>query len=207
MGKAVPGKNLTSRLPPIPAVANYAETQAIEPGEPFTPRWNSFAGAGSQDLIWVRIESSESMVLSTPVPGAEQGADESSFISLEILDGEGDSVFPAPNECTDLEFAPTAPSIVIPAGTLAPGRVYELSLGFFRITDTREHGASEITFIAAQGANTTTTLSTVGGGVSQDFRFSEARFDASGRFQATVTGTPGTFIAVEWTDNWVDGRW
>jgi hypothetical protein len=160
---------------PTPELINYTAGQAIDPSAPFTLTWNSFTGA-----------------------------DASSFISLEIADDDGDTVFSAPNECIGLELAPTATSIALPADTLQPGMKYDLTLSFYRITDSREHGASEITFLTAQGASTQTTLRTIGGTVGDDYRFSEARIGAAGKFQATVTGMAGTLIAIESTANWVD---
>jgi hypothetical protein len=60
----------TPTLPPIPAVANDTEAQSIDPSQPFTLRWNNFAGAGAQDAVWVRIESWEGPLLITPIPSA-----------------------------------------------------------------------------------------------------------------------------------------
>jgi hypothetical protein len=160
---------------PTPELINYTAGQAIDPSAPFTLTWNSFTGA-----------------------------DTSSFINLEIADVEGDTVFSAPNECIGLELAPTATSITVPADTMQPGKNYDLTLSFYRITDMGEHAASEITFLAAQGVSTQITLRTIGGTIGDDYRFNEARIGAGGRFQATVTGTAGTLIAVESTANWVD---
>jgi hypothetical protein len=157
---------------PTPEVINYTAGQAIDPAAPFTLLWNSFTGA-----------------------------DAASFIHLDIMDREGDTVFSAPNECLGIELEPTATSIIVPAGILQPGRTYELTLSFFRITDSREHPASEITFLAAQGAITETTLSTIGGGVVEDYRLSEARIGVGGTFQATVTGTAGTLIEIQSSTN------
>jgi hypothetical protein len=157
---------------PTPEVINYTASQAIDPAAPFTLLWSSFTGA-----------------------------DPASFIHLDIADREGDTVFSAPNECLGIELEPTATSIIVPAGTLLPGRTYELTISFFRITDSREHPASEITFLAAQGAITETTLRTIGGGVVEDYRFHDARVSVEGIFEATLTGAAGTLIEIQSSTN------
>jgi hypothetical protein len=50
-------------------VANFADSQAIDPEQPFTLRWTGFAGAGAQDRVWVQVQSFEPL-FSTPIPGA-----------------------------------------------------------------------------------------------------------------------------------------
>jgi hypothetical protein len=76
----------TPPLPPIPAVVNYAEAQAIDPSLPFTLRWNGIAGAGAQDRIWVQISSWNGPLLTTAIPGAP-GALEGSATEIEIPAG------------------------------------------------------------------------------------------------------------------------
>jgi hypothetical protein len=153
---------------PIPEVMNYTAGQSIDPAAPFTLTWNAFTGA-----------------------------DASAFIYLDIASPDGDTVFSAPDECLGLELAPTATSIAVPAGTFQPGRIYEATLSFYRITDSREDPASELSFLAVQVASTETTLRTIGGGVAEDYRLSEARIGAGGTFQATVQGTAGTLIEIQ----------
>jgi hypothetical protein len=153
---------------PVPEVMNYTAGQAIDPAAPFTLTWNPFTGA-----------------------------DASAFIYLDIADSEGDTVFSAPDECIGLELAPTATSIAVPVGTFQPGRIYEMTLSFYRITDNRQDPASEITFLAGQGAITETTLRTIGGDVAEDYRLSEARIGAGGTFQAIVSGTAGTVVEIQ----------
>jgi hypothetical protein len=126
--------NASGDFPPAPELLNYEAAQAIDPETPFTLEWNAFVGA-----------------------------DATSFVGLDIMEQEGDTVFFAPNECADLELAPTATSIVIPAGTLRPGRVYDLMLNFYRLADSSEHPGSGISLFAAYGGSTTTTIRTLGG--------------------------------------------
>jgi hypothetical protein len=171
--------NASGTFPPTPELLNHTAAQAIDPATAFTLNWNAFTGA-----------------------------DASSVISLEILDAEGDTegdtVFSAPNECLNIELAPTATSISLPAGTLQSGRVYDLIINFYRLTDTSEHGASGITFSAAAGASTETTIRTTGGSGGDNLRLGDFRIGNTGRFEATVTGTAGLTVIVQGSSNLTD---
>ncbi|MCL4180737.1 MAG: hypothetical protein KJ072_23690 [Verrucomicrobia bacterium] len=171
--------NASGTFPPTPELLNHTAAQAIDPASAFTLSWNAFTGAGA-----------------------------SSVISLEILDAEGDTegdtVFSAPNECLNIELAPTATSISLPAGTLQSGHVYDLIINFYRLTDTSEHGASGITFSAAAGASTETTIRTTGGSGGDNLRLDGFRIGNTGRFEATVTGTPGLAVLVDGSSNLID---
>jgi hypothetical protein len=176
-GSAIQGSvNASGSFPSTPQLLNHAAAQAIDPGTAFTLQWNAFSGANA-----------------------------SSIISLEITDEEeGDTVFSAPNECAEIDLAPTATSIVVPANTLESGRVYTMTLSFFRITDTSEHAASGITFMAAHGASTETTLRTTGGTGVEAPLLGNVRLGDHGRFQATVTGSPGLGVIVQASSNLID---
>jgi hypothetical protein len=167
--------NASGDFPPAPELLNFEAAQAIDSEAPFTLQWNTFVGA-----------------------------DANSFVGLDIMEQEGDTVFFAPNECVDLELAPTATSIVIPAGTLRPGRVYELMLNFYRLADSSEHPGSGISLFAAYGGNTTTTIRTLGGTGGENLRIGSLSVGDQGRFRATVTGDPGLVIIVEASSNLID---
>jgi hypothetical protein len=162
-------------FPPEPELLNHTAAQSIDPETAFTLNWNSFTGASA-----------------------------TSVISLEVLDADGDVVFSAPNECLNVELAPTATSIVLPAGRLQPGQVYDLTINFYRLTDIFEHGASGITFMAAAGASTEITIRTIGGSGGDDLRLDDFRIGNTGRFEATVSGTAGLEVIVESSTNLVD---
>jgi hypothetical protein len=166
--------NVSGSFPPTPMLMNYAAGQAIDPSAPFTLTWNAFSGANA-----------------------------SSFIQLDIYDMEGDEAFSAPNVCTGVELAPTDTSIVVPAGSLQQGKVYELRLNFYQMSDTREHGPSELTFLAAQTVSTETTLRTIGGSVGESFQLSDARIGANGTFEGTVAGAAGSAFVLEATSDFV----
>jgi hypothetical protein len=167
--------NASGTFPPEPELLNHAAAQSIDPETAFTLSWTSFTGAGA-----------------------------SSVISLEILDPDGDTVFSAPNECRNIELAPTATSISLPARTLQSGQVYDLIINFYRLTDTFEHAASGITFMAAAGASTETTIRTTGGSGGADLRLDGFRVGNNGRFEATVTGAAGLAVIVESSANLAD---
>ncbi|MHB1306965.1 MAG: Ig-like domain-containing domain [Limisphaerales bacterium] len=156
-------------FPPTPTLINHGAAQAVEASAPFPLTWNAFTGA-----------------------------DDSSFIGLEIAntDEDEDVVFSAPNRCRNIDLPPTATSIVLPAKTLQPGRLYSLRLTFYRLTDTSKHTATQITFIGADGVSTETTLRTLGS-AGGEVRISQARLGDNDLFQATVTGPAGSGIVVE----------
>mgnify|MGYP000955505817 FL=1 len=74
----------------------------------------------------------------------------------------------------------------------------------YRPTDTSEHSASGITFSSAAGASTETTLRTLGGSGGDNLRLGDFRIGNTGRFEATVTGTPGLAIIVQGSSNLID---
>lgn len=85
----------------IPAIANFAEAQTMDPTQNFTLRWNAF----------------------TPqLPGA--------FISVIIVDSFGSLVFQAPNACVPRALASTDTSVVIPANYFKAGFTYTGTLQF-----------------------------------------------------------------------------
>lgn len=85
----------------IPKIANYIEAQRIDPSQDFTLRWNAFD---------------------------PQGAD--AIVRVAIVDEFGNRIFLAPNACVPRTLDSTATSVVIPAGYLRPGFVYNAQLIF-----------------------------------------------------------------------------
>jgi hypothetical protein len=90
--------------PNPPRVANYGDAQAIYATTDFALTWDAFQGGTSGDWIEVVIDDGDSTVFSTPM-----------YMASGFLDG-------------------TATSVVIPAATLSPGKSYEASLRFYKIT-------------------------------------------------------------------------
>jgi hypothetical protein len=89
--------------PTPPHVANFAEAQAIVPGQNFVLRWDAVLGSTAGDLLQVRLEENGVVVFETsPIP-AVNGA----------LNG-------------------AATSVTIPANRLAEGRVYSCTIAAWR---------------------------------------------------------------------------
>lgn len=105
-------KNLSVSLgesddyPEAPVLTNLAALQAADPGEPVVITWNTPAGWAAEPGVGVV------------------------WISLEIKNSVGEGVVWA--EGGELD---SSSQFTIPAGTLRPGRSYEISLRFVKITD------------------------------------------------------------------------
>jgi len=95
--------------PNDPTLTGIASLQAVDPDQPLTISWLPFAGAAdtSDYFIWLWISS-------------ESGFD----------------VYESPDSGEPGALTGTSTSVVIPAGTLSPGRSYEAELEFVRIVDT-----------------------------------------------------------------------
>jgi hypothetical protein len=167
----------TGAYPPTPEWLNHDAALTIDPAASVTLTWKPFTGA-----------------------------DANSLINVEITDEEDDVIFSAPNECEMITLAPTATGIAVPAGTLQAGRTYNATLSFNRITDTREHSASGIRFLTAQGATTETTLRTLGGTPVTTLRFGDVSISANNRFRGTLTGAAGAAVLVESSSDMIAWR-
>ncbi|MFM1562001.1 MAG: Ig-like domain-containing protein, partial [Roseibacillus sp.] len=106
---SLPLATLSGVFPEAPAVTNHLAAQAVDPSADFALSWNPVAGAGPDDFYIVIIDNSyDRSIFFTPLPG------QTGSVVTETI--------PA-----------TATSVVIPAGTLPPGRTLELSLGFVSV--------------------------------------------------------------------------
>jgi hypothetical protein len=105
-GVRTPSLSLVGNAYPVaPQVINYPEAQLIRPDTDFAVQWAPFTGGNSLDNIVLTVRTQNGpTVFSTPIFG-QPGA----------LDG-------------------TATSVVIPAGTLATGGVYNATLTFVNVT-------------------------------------------------------------------------
>lgn len=82
-------------FPTAPNITNLTAAQSIDPSQDFTLKWDAFPGGTTNDIIICWLKSGTSNVVETPSMPGFPGA----------LDG-------------------TATSLLIPVGTLAPGRAY-----------------------------------------------------------------------------------
>ena len=91
----------TDAYPNTPHCANYEALQAVDPAAPATIQWDAFAGAGTNDVVVLRVENEQGHeVVATPMPG-----------QAGVLAG-------------------SATSYVLPAGSLGSGRSYPIELYF-----------------------------------------------------------------------------
>jgi hypothetical protein len=128
----------TSAPPPVPAVVNYPEAQAIDPSQPFTLRWNSFDGAGAQDSVWVQIQSWDGPLFTTAMPGAP-GA-----------------------------LAGSSTEVVIPAGAFTGREGIQASIGFFKVAEQTSGSLAGSTAITGSYRTTVLELNLQGNGGSGD---------------------------------------
>lgn len=121
-------------------------------------------------------------------------------ISISIEDLNGNRVFKAPDQCKNIDLAPTATSIDIPAGTLIKGQGYRVSLNFFTLTDQGETQLFEIRQYAGVGKRTEMLI---GPGATNpepvSLHFSDISRNAEGIITVTVDGnlnasTPSVMI-------------
>jgi hypothetical protein len=110
-------------------------------------------------------------------------------ISISIEDLNGNQVFEAPNQCENIDLAPSATSIDIPAGTLIKGQGYRISLNFFALTDQGETQPFGIRQYAGVGKRTEMLI---GPGSSNpepvSLHFSDITRSANGIVALTVSG-------------------
>lgn len=106
----------SDQYPSTPTIANFTEAQSINPSNNFTLRWNTFTGGTTND-----------------------------FISLEIETQNGNEVFHSPHWLEPNRLRGTDTSVLIPANTLSPGKVYNCNLIFAKITSTNVTSYPDVT--------------------------------------------------------------
>jgi hypothetical protein len=89
--------------PPAPTVLNLPDLQALDASQNLTLSWNAWEGGTAEDTILVNVDNGWKSVFASPNPG-RTGA----------LDG-------------------TATTCTIPAGTLAPGDTYTVTIKFVHV--------------------------------------------------------------------------
>ncbi len=157
---------------PTPTVANFDELQSFTNGQAFTVRWLPFENANlTNSSITLRIE--------------------------EIGDyGEHmQTVFLAPNYCTNIVLRPTDVAITVPATILQPGEKYQGELSFGRTGYAQTTTVPSLLFEAADSKQTRFPL---GGAVVTAPSITLASIVPSGAGTFTVTvntsGTPSVMV-------------
>ena len=121
--------------PNPPAIANYAQAQAINPSNDFTLRWSGFTGGTANDFIFAQLEAGTGLVFRTSyIPGAP-GA----------LSG-------------------TNTSWLIASNTLTPGRAYAGRIVFVKGVGTNSTAYPGVTGAGVYFAQTDFSLATIGAG-------------------------------------------
>lgn len=126
----------TDAYPNPPRISNFGAARTINAGANFTLTWDAFAGGLATDFLFVELEdiATGMLVFETAGPG-EPGS----------LNG-------------------TSTSVLIPAGTLLPGRWYRGNLLFARIVDFDDTSyGSGVTGVAAFVCETRFVARTTGG--------------------------------------------
>ncbi len=159
---------LPASAPPVPRVSNFAAAQSVDPTQPFALQWNAFTGAGASD-----------------------------YLSIEISEVDGDTVYMAPDPCENIVLPVSATQVVIPANTLVAGRSYEGRLGFFRLTQGTPQGNPPITLNLGLLSSTVFPIRTGGGVAPEAPTLSNIRLGAAGALAFDITGTPNSTVVLE----------
>jgi hypothetical protein len=118
-------------LPPQPRLLNFREVQAVDASQPLTLRWDYSTPPASNDFIQVYIDMGHGDAFSTPGYG-EEGA-------LDI----------------------NARSLIVPAGSMLPGYVYNVNLEITRIVFTNTTSYPSAPGLAGTFSSTAIPLVTI----------------------------------------------
>lgn len=170
--------SLTSLYPPTPEIRNYAACQAVDPAADFTVQWNGFGGATANDGIGLSIVYPDPMNIWQWV---------------------------APDPCVPRELANTATSVTIPAGTLQPGKTYEASLTYSRLTDAKTNAIADTTLAAFLQKMVSFTIRTTGSS-GDSARFVGNAVLPNGTLELILQGAAGQSFLIEASDS-LQGEW
>ena len=164
--------------PPTPRVTNFQPAQSVNPAANFTLTWEPFSSVAGDDRIVLTIEDGET------------------------------TVFEAPDLCASIDLPNTATSIVIPAGTLASGRVYAGNLSFYKNFYFSTNSPAEFLTVGSMVKSTQFTINTGGVVPTPQPQLSTPSFTPGGRFTFTVSDLKiGTGYRVEYTTTLFPGSW
>ena len=164
--------------PDPPFIQDHAGLQEIDSTSDLTVHWDAMPTPGSDDYIVVFITNSEDRNLFfTPLPGQDG----------DVITG------PIPASAT---------SVVIPSGTLPPGRSLQLNVAFVSVSD-----QDTVTYPGATGSAgfaTVTSMDIVTGGDAIVPEMDMLLLASSGKMQFSVNGEAGMTYTVEFSDDLVN---
>lgn len=164
--------NLSASYPPTPQIQNYAACQAVDAAANFTVQWNGFTGATANDSIGFSITDTN------PLSSWQWNA---------------------PDPCVPRDLANTATSITIPANTLQPGKTYEASLTYARLTDSKTNAIADLTLAAWLYKTVDFTIRTTGSGGGAA-RFTGWRVLPGGNLELKLQGPVGKSYWIEFAE-------
>ncbi|PYK63239.1 MAG: hypothetical protein DME21_03555 [Verrucomicrobia bacterium] len=164
--------SLSGAYPSVPRLGNFVAAQAINAGKDFTLPWDPFAGGAANDFILVSIEDNDAVtVFQTPDYG-----------NAGALTGQDTSV-------------------VIPAGTFAPGTNYNCYITFQKFVALDTSSIPGAIGVAAYVRETSVPLKTASSGAPLNVSLSAFNRQPDGSFQLQITGTAGAMFTVEATSD------
>ncbi|MBK7997668.1 MAG: putative Ig domain-containing protein [Verrucomicrobia bacterium] len=180
------GSNRTSSLsltgdnyPATPRISNWAAAQSVDAYADFTLTWEALSGATSNDFVMVNVEDEFGSVFESSGPGEP-----------DSLNGKSTSV-------------------VIPAGTLAPGTEYKCSVFLAKFVTINTNSYPGAKAMAAYAKATFILLNTVTPPPAEgQFQFSAATFTVSetnSTAEFTITRSGGSEGAVTVDFSTADG--
>lgn len=161
-------------FPSVPEFLGIPSPGSIDATQDLTLSWSPMLNGAPTDFITLRLETTDGQddVFETP-----------EFPDPDTLDG-------------------TATSVIIPSGTLAPGRTYELNIEFIHpvVMDTESIPGSRV--VAAFARSTQTTLTTAG---IPDSVVLQISVPATGRTRIRVNGPQNAEYMLEYTPTLGEG--
>jgi len=164
--------------PDPPFIQDYAALQVIDSTQDLTLNWDAAPAPGADDYIVVFVSNSEDReVFFTP------------------LLGQVGDVVSAP-------LPATATSVVIPAGTLPPGRSLQLNVAFVSVSDKDTVSYPGATGSAGFATVTSMTIETGGDAIVPSLDMLQV--NGSGQMEFRVVGEAGLTYTVESSDDLIN---
>jgi len=155
--------------PSVPEFQNLSAAQGFDPAQPLALAWKPMVGGTANDFIGLWIE---------PTNG-------------------GDSVFETPEFFSGQGLTGTATSLTIPAGTMRPGRTYDVELEFVHPTTRDTATLPGSTLVVAFTRITHVQITAAGMVTPPQVRLSPT---PDNRWLLRVTGDPGVNYVLEATN-------